>query len=112
MIRASRQTGVLGLCVILLGVSLPAQQTQNNVPTELIAYPDLILYNAKIVTMDDSSVNNSPGRTVEAMAVRGDRIQFTGSTQQVLRYAGPQTRKMDLNRAVTCGHSMSSLGFS
>ena len=96
MIRASRQTGVLGLFVILLGVSLPAQQTQNNVPTELIAYPDLILYNAKIVTMDDPSVNNSPGRTVEAMAVRGDRIQFTGSTQQVLRYAGPQTRKMDL----------------
>ena len=91
MIRASRQTGVLGLFVILLGVSL---QAQDNVPAELAA--DLIIYNAKIVTMSDASLNDSPGRIVEAMAVRGDLIQLIGSNQEVLRLAGPQTRKMDL----------------
>src|SRR3989304_1403812 len=90
-----RKAGALGLFMILLGVSLQAQVT---VPAELAAYayPDLIIYNAKIVTMSDASLNNSPGRIVEAMAVKGDLIQLIGSNQEGLRLAGPQTRKMDL----------------
>ena len=30
------------------------------------------------------------------MAVREDRIQFLGSSSEILSYAGPQTRKIDL----------------
>src|SRR3990172_3168320 len=98
MTRTPRLLGMLGLFLLWLGVSLQAQQSQVTVPAELLAYayPDLIIYNAKIVTMDDASLNNSPGRIVEAMAVKGDLIQFIGSNQQVLSFAGPQTRKMDL----------------
>jgi len=82
--------------VVVLTTAVHAQQTLQDVPAELVAHPDLILYNGKIVTMDDASLNNSPGRIVEAMAVRGDRIQFLGSAEEILRYAGPPTRKIDL----------------
>jgi len=78
--------------LFLLAGALRAQ----NIPRELIHYPDLIVYNGKIATMSDASMNDSPGRTVQALAVRGDRIQFLGSSNEILRYAGPQTRKIDL----------------
>ena len=54
MIRSSHRAVVLCLFVILIGVSLPAQQLQVTVPVDLVAYPDLIIYNAKIATMDDA----------------------------------------------------------
>ena len=78
--------------LFLLAGALRAQ----NIPPELVQYPDLIVYNGKIATMSDASMNDSPGRTVQALAVRGDRIQFLGSSNEILRYAGPQTRKIDL----------------
>ena len=96
MIKVFHRAGVLGLFAILFSVSLPAQQRQVTVPEKLAAYPDIILYNAKIVTMDNYSLNDSPGNIFQAMAVRGDLIQFVGSNQEVVSYAGPQTRKIDL----------------
>jgi len=86
------QTMLIVWILFTWGEGVWAQQ----VPPELIAYPDLIIYNGKIVSMDDASFNTSPGKTFEAMAVRGDRIQFLGSNEAVLPYAGPQTRKLDL----------------
>src|SRR5687768_16316415 len=81
------------VATILLGAHMiQAQQ----VPQALISYPDAIYYNAKIVSMDDAGFNSSPGRIYQAMAVRGDVIQFLGTDQQLLAYAGPQTKKYDL----------------
>ena len=55
----------LGLLLILTaGASIRAQQTLNGVPAELVSYPDLILFNGKIATMSDPSLNNSPGKMV------------------------------------------------
>ncbi len=51
---------------------------------------DAIYYNGKIVTVDDDF------RIAEAIAVRGDRIAAVGSTQDVLKLAGSQTRRIDL----------------
>src|SRR3989304_5362608 len=96
MIKLLRRATIRGLFVMLLSVGLQAQQPQLTVPAELVTFPDLIIYNGKIVTMSDVSLNDSPGRIAEAMAVRGDVIQFVGSNPQVLSYAGPQTRKLDL----------------
>ena len=96
MINIHRQVGQVIFLAMLLGVNVHGQQGLNNVPPELVSYPDLIIFNGKIVTMEDASLNNSPGRTVEAMAVQGDRIQFLGSNEEVFRYAGPQTRKIDV----------------
>src|SRR3970040_1590350 len=82
--------------VMFFGVSVQGQQV--TVPEKLaaLAYPELIIYNGKIVSVDDPSLTNNLGRTYEAMAVKGDRIQFLGTTAEVLTYAGPQTRKIDL----------------
>src|SRR3990172_3900092 len=99
MISICKRTArlVWSLCFLLfLTTGLRAQNVIQNVPAELVAYPDLIVYNAKIMTMDDASLNDSAGKSFQAMSVRGDRIQFLGSNDQILRHAGPQTRKLDL----------------
>ena len=88
-----------GLGVLLLltgGMSARAQQTLNGVPSELVTYPDLIIYNGKIATMSDPSLNNSPGKMATAMAVHGERILAVGTDQEMQRLAGPQTKKWDL----------------
>ena len=98
MISLIQRVGFVLFWIMLLGIGVRGQQLLNNVPAGLVeyAYPDLIIYDGKIVTMDDASLNNSPGTIVEAMAVRRDRIQFLGSSDEILRYAGPQTQKIDL----------------
>jgi predicted amidohydrolase YtcJ len=51
---------------------------------------DLILTNGKIVTVDERF------QLAQAVAVRGDRIVAVGTTQDVGRLAGPNTRRIDL----------------
>ena len=82
--------------VVVLTTAVRGQQALNNVPPELVAHPDWIVYNGKIVSMDDSTLSNSLGNTYQAMAIRGDQVQFLGANDQILSYAGPQTRKLDL----------------
>ncbi|MCH8268484.1 MAG: amidohydrolase family protein [Acidobacteria bacterium] len=96
MMNIFRPAGFVVVLVMLLGVNVRGQQALDNIPPELVAYPDWIVYNGKIVSMDDSTLNNSVGTTYQAMAIRGDRIQFLGSNDRILRYAGPQTRRLDL----------------
>ena len=65
---------------------------------------DLLLVNGKIVTMEDYGVNTNTGRTVQAMAIRGDKIMALGTNDEMLRFAGPQTKKLDVKgRAVFPG---------
>jgi predicted amidohydrolase YtcJ len=82
---------------VFIALAAAAGRAQNvTVPIEMVQYPDLIIYNGKIVTMDDVTPTGPPGTIVEAMAVKNDEIQFLGASQQLLRYAGPQTKKIDL----------------
>src|SRR5690242_8010584 len=73
-----------------------AQDTPNNVPARLVSYPELIIYNGKIATMDDPSLSNNIGHVVQAMAIRQDRILMLGTSDEILKFAGPQTKKIDL----------------
>lgn len=61
-----------------------------------LGYPQMILYNGKIVTMDDSSFDSKVGSIVKAMAVRDARILATGTDAEVRLLAGPQTKVIDL----------------
>ncbi len=61
-----------------------------------LGYPDLVIYNAKIVTMDDPSFESTVGTIVQAMAVREEKILATGSTAEIRALAGPQTQQIDL----------------
>ncbi len=51
---------------------------------------DLVLHNGKIVTVDEKF------SIAEGLAVKGDRILAVGTSAEVLRLAGPKTRKIDL----------------
>jgi predicted amidohydrolase YtcJ len=51
---------------------------------------DLVFSNGKIVTVDERFT------IAQAVAVKGDRIVAVGTTQEVARLAGPNTRTIDL----------------
>ena len=48
-----------------------------------LGYPDMIVHNARIITMDDASFSSSPGTIAEAMAIRDDKILAVGSSKQM-----------------------------
>ncbi len=54
---------------------------------------DLLILNAKVYTADGS------GKFQEALAIRGDRILRTGSTQEVSALRGPKTQVIDAHGA-------------
>ena len=74
--------------VVLVATGISAQQSP----------PDIILSNGKIITVDDRF------SIAQAVAVRGDRIIAVGTSQDIARLAGPNTRRIDLaGRAVVPG---------
>lgn len=83
----------LGTSLLATGVAASVPLTglaQQTPPPELLAYPTLILYNGKVLTVDDRFT------IVEAVAVRDGRILTVGTTADVKRLAGPETRLIDL----------------
>jgi hypothetical protein len=59
-------------------------------------HPDLIIYNAQIITVDDHEYNDSPGTIAEAMAMRDGVIVAVGSESEVRALEGDGTRTLDL----------------
>src|SRR5215475_1386579 len=51
---------------------------------------DLILRHGKILTVD------SRFRVVDSIAIRGDRIVSVGTREEAEKFAGPKTRRVDL----------------
>ena len=70
--------------IALLCVSIPLGEAQT------ANRADLILYNGKIVTVQDDF------EIVQAVAVKGDRIAALGSDSEVRDLASPETRSIDL----------------
>ncbi|MCZ6490641.1 MAG: amidohydrolase family protein, partial [Acidobacteria bacterium] len=93
--KMSRFMAILVCSVFLLAGATAGAQTVT-VPATLVGYPDLIIHNAKIATMDDASLNPTMGSTAEAMAVRDKKVLALGSNAEMLALVGPQTRKIDL----------------
>jgi predicted amidohydrolase YtcJ len=92
MMSKSRLTLLFAFTILML---CPLARAQSISP-KLISYPETILYNGKIVTMDDASFESKVGTTVQAIAIRGNKILETGTSAAVLALAGPQTKKIDL----------------
>jgi predicted amidohydrolase YtcJ len=84
--------------LVLFCAAAIAQETLNGVPASIVFYPDTIVYNAKLVTMDDDTVavNSPTGTIAEAMAIRDGKVMAVGSTAAVLAMAGPRTDKIDV----------------
>ncbi|MCZ6488933.1 MAG: amidohydrolase family protein [Acidobacteria bacterium] len=90
---------MLAALSLLLFCGIAEAQNMATVPEEIVIYPDRIIHNGKIATMDDTSfgLNTSPGTMAEAMAIRDGKIQAVGSNDRILRMAGPETDKIDVN---------------
>src|SRR5918996_3278579 len=80
------------LSLALLGGSALGQ----TVPPELINYPDTILHNGKIATMEDKTTSSNPGTIVQALAIREGKVLSAGTNQRMLALKGPQTKIVDL----------------
>lgn len=65
-------------------------QAQTNLPSEIIAYADVVLYNGKVTTADDAFT------IAEAVAIRDGKFLATGPNSKILAMAGPKTVKFDL----------------
>ncbi len=63
---------------------------------EKLGYPQMIVHNGKIVTMDDASFQSQVGTIVQAMAIRDGKILATGSNNEIRAMAGQQTRMIDV----------------
>ena len=89
-----RSITVLFLLLSLALVSRPV--LAQSVPQELVNYPDTILHNGKIATMDDKTNSSNPGTMAQALAIRDGKIIAAGGNQQILGLKGPQTKIVDL----------------
>ena len=79
----------MGIVVGLLVCSWGAE-AQQNVPPEVLAYPNIIAYNGKVLTVDEDF------STVEAFAVRDGKFLAVGTNQRIRAMEGPETRMIDL----------------
>jgi predicted amidohydrolase YtcJ len=88
-----KRTLSLLLGMVCLSVVLNAQNA--DVASQL-GYPEMIVVNGKVVTMDDSSFGPGVGTIAQAMAIRSGKILRTGTNAQIQALAGPKTLKVDL----------------
>lgn len=82
-------TSVASIAVAVLTLVAPTP-ARAQVPAELLAYPELVLVNGKILTVDPAFT------IVEAVAVRDGKVLAVGPTAQIARLAGPAMRTVDL----------------
>ncbi len=65
-------------------------RAQGGPPAAVLHYPDIVLVNVKVVTVDDRfSIR-------EAVAIREERILAVGTSAEIRALAGPNTRVIDL----------------
>lgn len=81
---------------LLLAAFFASPASGQNPPPEVLHYADMVLFNGKVVTMDDRSANPNPGTVAEAAAIRDGKILSLGKSEEIRRYGGPNTVTIDL----------------
>jgi predicted amidohydrolase YtcJ len=88
----------LGVLAVVLLVPIHAGAQDTAAPPELVVYPELILLNGKVLTVDAQFT------IAEAVAARDGKVLAVGTTADIRRLAGPDTRVIDLEgRSVVPG---------
>lgn len=91
-----RRLKLFTLLLTSLSPCIFAQQVVS-VPQELVSYPETIVVNGKIVTMDNKEILSAdPGSIVDSMALRDEKVFAVGSRDEMMRLAGPETRIIDV----------------
>ncbi|MBI4481435.1 MAG: amidohydrolase family protein [Acidobacteria bacterium] len=84
-----RKLSVVSLFALLCW-TVRGQTAAQDLPPEVLAYADLVLYNGKVITADQKF------SVAEAVAVRDGRFLAAGESARILKMAGPKTRRIDL----------------
>src|SRR5687768_12229580 len=85
----TRRYALVIAAILLAGFTL-AYRAADPVQGQAGPAPDVIYYNAKVVTVDDQF------SYAQAVAITGDKFTAVGTTADVRRLAGPATRQIDL----------------
>jgi predicted amidohydrolase YtcJ len=73
----------------------------------MLGHPQTIVYNAKIITVDDGGFTSELGTIGQAMAIRDKKVLAVGSNSDIRALAGPDTTLIDLKgRTVVPGMIM------
>ncbi len=89
-----RVIGLTAIFITFLGAVGWAQSREEILA--VLGYPDTVVYNAKVVTVDDETFTDDIGTIAQAMALRDGKILAVGSNDQVRALTGPQTQMIDL----------------
>lgn len=84
------------VALLLVAFAMPVLAQNITAPGVLVQWPDTIYINGKIITFDNTAVNNDPGRIAEALAVRDGIIIAIGSTKEISALRGEKTKVIDL----------------
>lgn len=87
---------VFASLLLALGSDGTQDQTRGAYPEAVLAFPDTIVHNGRIVTMDDRTPGEGVGTVAQAMAARNGVILSLGTNDSVLALKGPKTRVIDL----------------
>lgn len=101
--RKSRASGwrlrsVFAAALLLVTSAAPglSQNAPAAPPDILVQWPDTIYTNGRIITFDETAVNNNPGTIAEALAVRAGIIIAIGSAKEIGTLKGEKTKVIDL----------------
>ncbi len=101
MARSPRFVRWSVLAVVVVGVvaGLPLRATgqdRSSINPLLLAYPEIIVHNGRVVSLDDKTTAPKVGTIVQAMAVRNGTIIAMGANDAVLALKGDKTIVVDL----------------
>ncbi len=77
------------LLVLMVSSGLSSIRAQE-LPAEILSYPETVLFNGKILTVDDAFT------VAPALAIRDGRILAVGEDSRILAMVGPSTERVDL----------------
>ncbi len=81
---------VLLAAVLMMRSAGPSVVSAQNLPAEIIRYADVVLYNGKILTVNENF------DIVQGVTIRDSRFLAVGDDARVLSMAGPETTRIDL----------------
>lgn len=91
-----KKRSALWLLLLSIFAYLPLMAQQQSSVLEKLGYPQTILHNAKIITVDDASFTSTIGTIAQAIAIRDGKVLAVGSNAEMRALAGPQTKLIDL----------------
>ncbi|MBI3940067.1 MAG: amidohydrolase family protein [Acidobacteria bacterium] len=82
---------VLGMALsVTVALAFPVLRAQQDLPSQVLHYADMVLHNGKVLTADDKFT------VAQAVAVRDGKFLAIGDSAAILKMAGPKTQKIDL----------------